>query len=155
MSRKGSAAVAGNETGNRAKDIVEQEHGGPLHFSRGAELHESEAFKSNLVGAKAAAEKERNMTLMQGVRLYPKAVFWSMLISTCIVMEGYDVCLINNFYGFPAFRKKYGKQLSDGSWQIPAPWQSGLSNGANVGELLGLLINGWVSEKFGYRYVRK
>lgn len=28
----------------------------------------------------------------------------------------------------------------------------GLSQGANVGELIGLLINGWVSERFGYRW---
>jgi MFS transporter, SP family, general alpha glucoside:H+ symporter len=53
---------------------------------------------------------------------------------------------------FPQFRKKYGKQLSDGSYQIPAPWQAGLSNGANVGEIIGLFINGIVSERFGYRF---
>lgn len=53
---------------------------------------------------------------------------------------------------------------------MPARWQAGLSNvsphdavcdtiisltnfqGANVGEIIGLLINGWVSERFGYRY---
>jgi len=31
------------------------------------------------------------MTLLQGIKLYPKAVFWSMLISTCIAMEGYEI----------------------------------------------------------------
>lgn len=31
-------------------------------------------------------------------------------------------------------------------------WQSGLSNGAYVGEIIGLFINGWASERFGYRY---
>ncbi|EAQ82966.1 hypothetical protein CHGG_10784 [Chaetomium globosum CBS 148.51] len=103
-------------------------------------------------GAKLATEKEQKMTLMQGIRLYPKAIAWSMLISTCIVMEGYDVCLINNFYAFPQFNRKYGEQLSDGKWEVTAPWQAGLSNGANVGELIGLLINGWVSERFGYRW---
>ena len=50
-------------------------------------------------GAKTATEKEQEMTLLQGIRLYPKAIAWSVLISTCIVMEGYDVCLINNFCG--------------------------------------------------------
>lgn len=36
---------------------------------------------------------------------------------------------------------------------IPLPqWQAGLSNGAAVGEIIGLFINGWASEKFGYRY---
>ncbi|KAL9625689.1 MAG: hypothetical protein Q9160_000007 [Pyrenula sp. 1 TL-2023] len=102
--------------------------------------------------AKTATEKEHAMTLLQGIKLYPKAVAWSILISTCIAMEGYDVCLINNFYAFPEFQKKYGKQLPDGTYQIPAPWQAGLSNGANVGEIIGLFINGWASERFGYRY---
>lgn len=102
--------------------------------------------------AKSAADKERKMTLLQGVKLYPKAVAWSVLISTCIAMEGYDISLVNNFYGFPQFNEKYGERLDDGSYQVPARWQSGLSNGAYVGEIIGLLINGWASERFGYRY---
>ncbi|KAH6913080.1 maltose permease MAL61 [Coprinopsis sp. MPI-PUGE-AT-0042] len=102
--------------------------------------------------ARNATEKEHNMTLLEGIKTYPKAIAWSMLISTCIVMEGYDVCLINNFYAFPQFNRKYGEQLPSGEWQVPARWQAGLSNGANVGEIIGLLLNGWVSERFGYRY---
>jgi MFS transporter, SP family, general alpha glucoside:H+ symporter len=51
--------------------------------------------------AKNATEKEQKMTLWEGIRLYPKAILWSMLISTCIVMEGYDICLINNFCRHP------------------------------------------------------
>ena len=47
--------------------------------------------------ARAAAHKERKMTLRQGIKLYPKAIFWSILISTCIAMEGYDISLVNNF----------------------------------------------------------
>jgi SP family general alpha glucoside:H+ symporter-like MFS transporter len=47
--------------------------------------------------ARSAAHKERNMTIRQGIKLYPKAIFWSVLISTCIVMEGYDISLVNNF----------------------------------------------------------
>jgi SP family general alpha glucoside:H+ symporter-like MFS transporter len=70
--------------------------------------------------AKAATEKEQNMTLLQGIKLYPKAVAWSVLISTCIAMEGYDISLVNNFYGFPQFNKKYGTQLADGSYEVPA-----------------------------------
>ena len=52
---------------------------------------------SILKDAKAAAEKESSMTLWEGVRLYPKAIAWSVLISTCIVMEGYDISLVTNF----------------------------------------------------------
>jgi SP family general alpha glucoside:H+ symporter-like MFS transporter len=52
-----------------------------------------------LESARLATAKEQKMSLWQGVKLYPKAVFWSMLISTCICMEGYDLCLLSNFYG--------------------------------------------------------
>ncbi|KAJ5529577.1 hypothetical protein N7527_002970 [Penicillium freii] len=102
--------------------------------------------------AKAATEKEQSMTLMQGIRLYPKAVLWSVLISTCIAMEGYDISLVNNFYAFPQFKRKYGEVLDDGKYEVSAAWQAGLSNGAYCGEIIGLFINGWASERFGYRY---
>lgn len=36
--------------------------------------------------AKLATEKEQKMSLLEGIKLYPKAIAWSVLISTCIVM---------------------------------------------------------------------
>jgi hypothetical protein len=30
--------------------------------------------------------------------------------------------------GFQQFNKKYGQQLPDGTYQVPARWQAGLSN---------------------------
>jgi hypothetical protein len=47
--------------------------------------------------AKAATDKEHKMTLMEGIKTYPKAIGWSMLISTCIAMEAFDLCLLNTF----------------------------------------------------------
>ncbi|KAK7052725.1 MFS general substrate transporter [Favolaschia claudopus] len=64
-------------------------------------------------------------------------------------MEGYNVCLLSSFSGVPA---SPARTPLDGTYQVPAPWQAGLSNGANVGEIIGLFLNGWVSEKYGYRY---
>ncbi|KAF3195815.1 hypothetical protein TWF225_000192 [Orbilia oligospora] len=101
--------------------------------------------------AKAATDKEEKMTLWQGIRLYPKAIAWSVLISTCIAMEGYDLCLLGNFYAFPQFNRQFGGPDGKGGFQVSAPWQAGLSNGANVGEFIGLLVNGIVSERFGYK----
>ena len=67
-------------------------------------------------------------------------------------MDQSRICLLSNFYGFPEFKKKYGEQLPDGTWEIPAPWQAGLSNGVIVGEIIGLFLNGYISDKIGYRY---
>ena len=125
---------------------------GSSHISTGDDIEPNNTRSETMENARAATEKEHNMTLMQGIKLYPKAIAWSMLISTLIVMEGFDIALINNLYGFQAFNQKFGVQQPDGTWQIPAAWQAGLSNGANVGEIIGLFINGIVSERIGYRY---
>ncbi|KAI2732555.1 hypothetical protein CBS147332_1694 [Penicillium roqueforti] len=101
--------------------------------------------------AQIATDKEHRMSLWQALKLYPKAIGWSVLISTAIVMEGYDVVLMGSFYGFPAFNQKYGHTLSDGSQGLSAAWQAGLSNAMNCGQILGLFANGIVSERFGYR----
>lgn len=52
---------------------------------------------SVLENAKMASTKEQSMTLWQGLKLYPKAIAYSVIISSCIVMEGYDISLVTNF----------------------------------------------------------
>lgn len=100
MARQNSVDMAGNSTHDEKKDAIEQ-GGGPLHFPHGDELRQTETMKETILNAKNATDKEHSMTLIQGVRLYPKAIAWSILISTCIAMEGYDVCLINNVRSRP------------------------------------------------------
>lgn len=41
--------------------------------------------------AMVAEEAERNLSIRESFRLYPKAVLWSLGISLCIIMEGYDL----------------------------------------------------------------
>ncbi|GLI78594.1 hypothetical protein PoHVEF18_006913 [Penicillium ochrochloron] len=141
---------------SKVHDTIAPAEAAPRYPSEGQEGHEGwssdSSMKTIIQNAKAATEKEQSMSLLQGIKLYPKAVAWSVIISTCIAMEGYDISLVNNFYAFDQFNRKYGEQLPDGSYQVPARWQSGLSNGAYVGEIIGLFINGWASERFGYRY---
>ncbi|OBT51580.1 hypothetical protein VE04_07717 [Pseudogymnoascus sp. 24MN13] len=101
--------------------------------------------------AAKAAKAETTMTLRQGLKIYPYAVFWSILLSTCIVMEGFDKTLLNNLYAYPPFQKKFGVLLANGTYELTVAWQTGLSNAALVGEILGLLLNGIAAERFGYR----
>lgn len=104
-----------------------------------------------ILEARNGVETEHKMTLWQGLRTYPRAVGWSVLFSTAIVMEGFDIVLIGNLYALGPFQKAFGEQLPDGTYQLTAAWQAGLSNGALVGEILGLFINGIVCDRFGYR----
>ncbi|GLI80317.1 hypothetical protein PoHVEF18_008670 [Penicillium ochrochloron] len=101
--------------------------------------------------ARRATEAEHQMSFWQSVRTYPKAVGWSILFSTALVMEGYDNALVASLFAYGPFQRAFGEQQPDGSYQVTAAWQSGLTNGALVGEVLGLFATGIVVEKFGYR----
>lgn len=138
---------------------------GPHSHSTGPPVHDSESSDALFAGltstvpgfatlsadATKATTVEHKMTFLQGIRLYPKAIGWSVLLSFAIVMEGYDTTLINSFYAFPVFRKSYGTRMSERDWQISPAWQSGLTNGAVAGEIVGLLFNGYMTERFGYQ----
>lgn len=89
---------------------------------------------------------EQSMTFRQGLRLHWKGIAWSALLSLTLVMEGYDLAIINGFFAFPQFRRNYGKLTAHHEYQISTVWQSALTNGAVSGEIIGLFVNGksWV-----------
>ncbi|KAI7709920.1 sugar porter family MFS transporter [Hortaea werneckii] len=82
--------------------------------------------------AAKVTQNETSMTLLQGLKTYPKAVGCSL-------------------YAVPAFQQRFGDRQDDGSYEISAAWQSGLSNGALIGEILGLFLTGIIAERIGYR----
>lgn len=104
--------------------------------------------------ARQASDEEHSQTLLQAIRSCPNAVLWSVLLSTCIIMEGYDIVLINSFYAQPAFSRKYGDfDARTNSYQISASWQNGLGNAVSVGTIVGAFANGYFTHRFGYRPV--
>jgi hypothetical protein len=45
------------------------------------------------------------MSTWQAVRNNPAAICWSLVISTCVIMEGYDTALLGNFWAYPSSQK--------------------------------------------------
>lgn len=102
--------------------------------------------------ARAANIAEHEQTFRHALSANKKAVFWSLVISMAIVMEGYDTALMPQFYGYPSFQKRYGEFFPDiGEWSLTGAWQAGLSNAQAIGVILGGFINGWASAMFGYK----
>jgi len=103
--------------------------------------------------AKEGTDAEHNMSVKEAFKKYPKAVLFSVIFSTAIVMEGYDLVMINSFYAQPQFNNKFGT-ITDpvtGQRTLTAAWQTGLSNAVQVGSILGLMMNGYLTDRFGYR----
>ncbi|RGP63228.1 mfs sp general alpha glucoside:h+ symporter [Fusarium longipes] len=121
---------------------------------KGADAQHDEALTPEILAsdAKVAAEAEHHMTLWQAVKTYPKAIGWSVLLSTTLIMEGYDLALLGNLYASPVFNEKFGTYNPEKEkFAVSAAWQSGLSNGARAGEIIGLILAGWASDRYGYK----
>jgi SP family general alpha glucoside:H+ symporter-like MFS transporter len=71
-----------------------------------------------------------------------------------IIMEGYDSTLIGSFFAYPSFRQKYGEYhgLKDG-YQLSSSWQAGITDIGAVGNIIGALLNGYFTHKYGHRKV--
>lgn len=52
-----------------------------------------------------------NIPVKDAVKLYKKAILWSLAISLGPIMEGYDVILLGSFYGLNTFADKWVKSL--------------------------------------------
>lgn len=101
--------------------------------------------------ARLAAESEHDLNPIEAIRRYPWAVAWCLVISMCVVMEGYDLNLLNNFYAYPEFARKFGTYNEDtDNYQLSPAWQAGLGNAAQVGAFFGTLLNGYLVTKFGH-----
>ncbi|ROT37115.1 sugar transporter [Sodiomyces alkalinus F11] len=111
-----------------------------------------EEFKHISQEAQRASEAEQQLGLRESFKLYPHAIGWSIFLSTCVIMEGFDITLLGNLFAYPPFQRAFGVLQSDGTYQLTAAWQAGLTNGNQVGQIIGLFANGIIAERVGYRW---
>ncbi|KAJ4131776.1 hypothetical protein NW768_005973 [Fusarium equiseti] len=121
-----------------------------LDHLKNVDLHDkalaNEAFE--------ATADEHSYGVIQGFKTYKAAAFWSIVISTTVIMEGYDVTLLGSFYGYPRFREKYGAWLDEeNGYQISANWQQRFNCLGALANIIGALLNGWATSKWGHRVV--
>ncbi|KAI0161576.1 general alpha-glucoside permease [Xylariaceae sp. FL1272] len=154
------SSVTRKDTGASIDKEKDLETAGTGHLSDTAHIDEVLAakiaanvddFMSLVNEANEANNRERDMTLLQAFKVYPKAIGWSIVLSSCLIMEGYDTAVVGSYLAFPAFKDRFGIPTKNGDKQIPSSWQNGISGATNVGEIIGLQLAGVFSEKFGYR----
>ncbi|KAM0548448.1 hypothetical protein ACHAPJ_009934 [Fusarium lateritium] len=113
--------------------------------------HHLEDGKDVQQAAAASTDEEHSMTLRDALRKCPRAVIWGMLVCLSIIMEGYQVGLVPGLWAQPAFRRKYGRQLPDGDWQLENKWQSLQQSLVNVGSLCGYIVSGEIIDRIGHK----
>ncbi|ORY84128.1 general substrate transporter [Leucosporidium creatinivorum] len=95
--------------------------------------------------------KPVDLSVKESFSVWRKGVFWSFLLSLAVMMESYDMILLNSLYAAPPFQKAYGVLQPNGKYIIPAPWQSGLNAGQNVALIIGILIGAPLVDRFGFK----
>lgn len=143
-----------NLTSSHGIDVVHESNG---NFDR-SWRDEKWGDRALSVAAQDNSRDEKDMTIMEAIKASKKAIFWSLVISTCVIMEGYDTNLLGNFYAYPTFQRKYGdyvgvKPQTPSGYSLTAGWQSGLGQGSGCGSIMGTIINGWLITAFGPRRV--
>lgn len=96
---------------------------------------------------------EGSLTVIDCLKHYKKAVLWSLCVSNATIMESYDMLLITSFYAQPQFQRRFGEQLPNGDWSIPARWQVALSMSNMCGMILGVFANGYCADRWGLRKI--
>lgn len=94
-----------------------------------------------------SSEVEHNLTVYQAIKAYPTAICWCLIVSMCVIMEGYSQILVQSLYAYPQFQSRFGSLIgydASGSpiYQLTAAWQAGLTNASTVGGFFGTILNG-------------
>ncbi|KAH3680204.1 hypothetical protein WICMUC_000469 [Wickerhamomyces mucosus] len=111
--------------------------------------HDDELWEA----AKIGTEDEHNLTIGEAIKYHKASILWSMVFSATIIMEGYDNSLMTSFFAYPAFAKKYGYLTDIGDYQLSGSWQVALGTGSSVGSFIGVVANGYLTERWGHRNV--
>ncbi|EQL01353.1 maltose permease [Ophiocordyceps sinensis CO18] len=93
-------------------------------------------------------DTEQQLGFLEAVRLYPRAIAWSAFFSLGVISTAFDQQLVGSLYAAPQFRRDFGYQHG-GEYIIDASWQSALSMGSPVGQVVGALLAAYPMQRFG------
>jgi hypothetical protein len=118
------------ETAKAADEVLRDDNESAQHRGEA-----SATIAAQNAEADEATRKEHDLSVKAAVKLYTKAIIYSLVFSLAVIMEGYDTSLIGTFFGFTPFLDRYGDQFdpqSPGSRIVSARWQSIITIGAQV-----------------------
>lgn len=129
---KGHSIVNGNSTMNRVE--VQDSYGVRTATIPDAFALYGNSFINDLAEFAGAILDNEPLTCN------PDDAYEAAKIATALQYSSATACLsILTTMAFPPFNSKYGELQPSGSYQVPARWQTGISNGAQCGEIIGLL----------------
>lgn len=114
-----------------ADEDVKDNHLNVIHFEDNGNFDRSwrdEKWGEKTLNAEAEGVyiDEKELGPAEALKAYPMAVVWSLVLATCVIMEGYDTNLLGNFY---AYRKYLARTESSNStnWYLQLHFKSSMA----------------------------
>ncbi|KAL1858065.1 hypothetical protein VTK73DRAFT_7970 [Phialemonium thermophilum] len=114
-------------------------------------VHQDTKPGENDAALAEAIQLEHSLTFSDALRLYPTAIGWSAFVSLGVIMLAFDPQLLGNLYATDQFQRDFG-YLFEGQYIISAPWQTALSMGNPIGQVVGALVAGYPMDLFGRKW---
>ncbi|KAI0205679.1 sugar porter family MFS transporter [Astrocystis sublimbata] len=112
----------------------------------------TEIEASDSLALSEAIELEHSLTVWEALKLYPTAAGWAFFVSIGVIMLAFDPQIVGNMFAIPQFQKDFGYERPNGKFVIPARWQTGLSLGNPLGQVVGALFSAYPMELFGRKW---
>jgi SP family general alpha glucoside:H+ symporter-like MFS transporter len=105
--------------------------------------------------ARKSTNCETEMKKWVAVKTCFPGVCFAMNMSLACIMEGYGLALIAGFFASTQFKTRFSclKSYDELDCEIPAQRQTALIDGALGGQIIGIVLNGWLTERYGYRKI--
>lgn len=98
--------------------------------------------------SRLGTEIEHTLTITRGIGIYRRAIFWTLFFCLGQLMTSFDLQVLGNLYATPSFQRDFGYEYK-GEYIISAAWQTGLSMGLPIGQVVGSLAAGFPLERLG------
>lgn len=73
-------------------------------------------------------EFEHHLGVCQAFKVYSPAVFWCIIVSLTVVLNGFDNALIGSLISIQSFTQQFGRPYNDG-YVISAAWLGAFNYG--------------------------
>ena len=77
-------------------------------------------------------EFEHHLGVWEAINVYRPAVFWCIIVSLTVVLNGFDNALIGSLISVESFTLQFGRPYEDG-YVISAAWLGAFNYGMHIG----------------------
>ncbi|KUJ06612.1 maltose permease [Mollisia scopiformis] len=93
-------------------------------------------------------EFEHHLGVWQAIKVYSPAVFWCIIVSLTVVLNGFDNALIGSLISVESFTQQFGRPYGD-VYVISAAWLGAFNYAAMLGGAIGSLAAGILYDRLG------